>query len=145
MLPFIFLLFLFVSSSYEFYQELHKYGSEEVIPNFKVYINITSYFIRELISLEFGLNFLYETYNLKEKYSFKIGQVPAPTFYDPTSWDNLPLVNNKNVTCNSDSFCNFFWEEIKKTGNNYIYILPLEPYDDYYSTNGRKIKISMIE
>ena len=142
---FIFLLFLLVSSSYELYQELHKYGSEEVIPNTKVYINITSYSIGELISLQFGLNFIYEGYNQKEKYSFKIGQVPASTFYDPISWDKLPLVHNKNVTCDSDNFCNYVWEEIKKTGNNYIYILPLEPYDGYYSTRGRKIKISMIE
>ena len=55
------------------------------------------------------------------------------------------MVHNKIVTCNSDSFCNFVWEKIKKTGNNYIYILLLETYDGYYSTNGRKIKISMIE
>ena len=61
-----------------------------------------------------GFTFLYDTYNLKEKYSFKIGQVPASTFYDTISWDELPLVNNKNVTCNIDSFCNFVWEEKKK-------------------------------
>lgn len=145
MSTFIFLFFFLVSSSCELYQELHKYGSVEVKPNTKVYINITSYSIGELISLEFGLNFIYETLVDKGKYSFKIGQVPASTFYDPTTWDNLPLVQNKNVTCDRDSFCNFVWEEIKKTGNNYIYILALEPYDGYYSTSGRKIKISMIE
>ena len=134
----IFLLIFLISSSYEAYEKLPKYDSVEVIPDTKVYIDIASYNIGELISLEIGLDFIHGSSFDKEAYSHKIGQVAASTYYDPDSWKNLPNVKNSNVTCDNIDYCIFKWEEIKSAGNNFIYITTPVPFKHYYSDYRKK-------
>ena len=74
-----------------------------------------------------------------------MGQVYALTYYEPTTWKNLPYVHNSSVTCDSNNYCIFRWEEIKSSGNNFIFISTPAPFDTYYSNFNKKIKISMIE
>ena len=146
MLLLIFLLILFLSFTYEAYEKLPQYDSINVIPDTKVYIDMSSFNNGSLISIEIGLDFIHSpSYTYKHTYTYKIGQVAASTFYDPIAWNNLPYVNNSNVTCDSSEYCIFRWEEIKSSGNNFIYILPPAPYNSYYSLYSKKIKISMIK
>ena len=77
----------------------------------------------------------------KEKYCFYIGQVPAASYNDSNYWNNLTYVENRNVTCNNGN-CTFTWKEIKQSENNYIFIVPPSPFEEFYSKYGRKIKIS---
>ena len=72
---------------------------------------------------------------------FYIQHVGASTHYDGTAWANLPLMTNKNVSCDSDDDCTFSWDEIKQEGKNYIYISVPEPYSGFYSFWDEKIKI----
>ena len=142
----IYLLLFLISSSFESYQELPKFGSVEALPDSKVYINISSYSIGELIFLEFGVDYsTYYSFDKNYRYDMKIGQVSASNHYDQKEWNSLTSFTNENRTCNSRKYCIFTWEEIKQKGNNFIYILPSEPYSGYYSNDGKKIKISMIE
>ena len=146
MLRFIFFFFLLISSSYQAYQEIEKYDSVEVIPDTKVYIDISSFNVGDLISIELGMELHYiGSPENKQFYIHKVGQVSSSTYFDSNAWNNLPSVKNSNVTCDIKDYCIFRWEEIKQIGNNFVYILPLTPFSDFYSKHGQKIKISMIE
>ena len=52
-------------------------------------------------------------------------------------------IYNKNVSCSGyfDDHCTFKWKEIKKEGNNYIFIILPAPYKGYYSSDNNKIRI----
>lgn len=122
------------------YKKLSKYSSVSVIPDTKVYLDISSFETGELISLEFKMDLFFG--DDRKSYKFQIDQVPASTYYDYKYWNNLRTVVNKNVTESSGGVCIFKWEEIKKSGNTYIYINVPAPFDDFYSFWGNKIKIT---
>ena len=87
MLRFIFFFFLLISSSYQAYQEIEKYDSVEVIPDTKVYIDISSFDTGELISIEIGLDFYDVRSSVnKDLYKHKVGQVSSSTYYDANGW-----------------------------------------------------------
>ena len=125
------------------YKELSKHGSVKVAPNTKVYLDISTFPVGELISFDIDMDLFYGSLSDRESYEFFIEQVPANTYYDPYYWDLTILhkVINKNVSCSGDD-CTFKWEEIKEEGKNFIYIYPPPPYDNFYTFWGEKIKIT---
>ena len=124
------------------YKELSKHGSVNVAPKTKVYLDISSFPVGELISFEIDMDLFFGDYLCKERYEFYIEQVPATTYYDAFYWNlnNLRKVVNKNVTC-SGGDCTFSLEEIKEEDKNFIYIYPPAPFVDFYTMWGNKIKI----
>ena len=125
------------------YKELSKHGSVKVAPETKVYLDISTFPVGELISFDIDMDLFHGLPSSQESYEFFIEQVPATTYYDPHYWDLTVLrkVINKNVSCSSGD-CTFKWEEIKAEGKKFIYIYPPTPYDDFYSFWGEKIKIT---
>ena len=78
----------------------------------------------------------------RESYSFKIRQTSSSTYDDTRVWESLPTITSKNVNCDFTKVYTFKWTEKKKTGSNYLYIIPLAPYREYYSFESKKIKVS---
>ena len=142
MLSYIFIIILLISSSYEDYEKISKYSSVKVKPDTKVYLDISSYKEYELISLSFGMDVFFGSSSNKEVYSYYIGQVSSPYYYDTASWDNLSLVTNRNVSCSWGDYCTFKWDEIKQPGKNFIFIIPPTPFSDFYTFWGNYIKIT---
>ena len=139
------LLFLF-SSAFCSFKELKKFGSAEIIPDTKVYLDITSFNTGDVISFEFKMDLFFAHYEEQERYIFQIGQVFASSYADYSCWENLPNVTNRNVSKDgdfSDDYI-FSWDEIKQEGKNYIFIICPEPFDDFYTFWGNKIKIKNI-
>ncbi len=122
------------------YKKLSKYSSVSVKPDTQVYLDLKSFKTGDLISLEIKMDLFFG--GSTSSYEFQIDQVPATTYYDQDYWDGLRTVVNKNVTCSRRETCKFSWEEIKREGNNYIYIIVPAPFSDFYSFWGNKIKIS---
>ena len=135
---FILLILSLLSLSSEF-EKLSKYSSLNVAPNTKVYLDLSSFKEGDLISLEIKMDLFFGSN--RNSYEFYIDQVPASTYYDTYYWNSLRKVKNSNVTCDSGRYCIFTWQEIKKEGNNYIYINPPAPFSDFYTFWGNKIKI----
>ena len=136
------LLFFLIAIVLCDYKKLSKYSSVSVEPDTKVYLDISSFKTGELISLEFKMDLFFGDYDDRKSYKFQIDQVPASTYYDYQYWNNLRTVVNKNVTESRSRVYIFKWEEIKKSGNTYIYINVPAPFDDFYSFWGNKIKIT---
>lgn len=132
---------LFLKALSENYQKLSKHSSVKVIPNTKVYFDISSFNTGDLISFEIILD-LFHGGGSRDSYTFQIDQVEANSYYDSNYWNNLRTVVNKNVSCdNFDDKCTFTWDEVKQEGKKYIYIIPPAPYDNFYTFWGNKIKI----
>ena len=130
-----------IISCYQFI-ELPKYDYINVKPNSYVYLDISSFEIGQSIYLEFSMD-LFFMKGPKDSYTFQIDQVPAKTADDYNYWKNLPTVINRNATTYSNiaSNYNYSWVEIKKEGMNYIYIIPSEPFDTFYTFWNNKILI----
>ena len=140
MSPIIIILLSFISIACE-YKKLAKYSFVRVAPDTKVYLDISSFEIGELITFEIKMDLFFGSSDCESSYEFYIGQVPAKDYYDSFYWNSLPNVTSRNVTC-SHHVCIFTWDEIKKSGNNYIFIIPPTPFDSFYSFWENKIKIS---
>ena len=136
---FILLILSLLSLCFCQYQRLKKHSSVKVIPDTKVYLDIKDFEIGDLISFEIELDLFYGSET--SFYEFYIDQVPASSYYDSTYWNNLRRVKNTDVSCNIRRDCTFKWEETKKEGNTYIYIIPPAPFWGFYSLWGNKIKI----
>ena len=136
---FILLILSLLSLCFCQYQQLKKHSSVKVIPDTKVYLDIKDFEIGDLISFEIEMDLFYGSET--SFYEFYIDQVPASTYYDSTYWNNLRRVKNTDVSCNSRRDFTFKWEETKKEGNTYIYIIPPAPFWGFYSLWGNKIKI----
>ena len=132
------LIILIQSASYK---ELKKHGSVEVPPETKVYFDIRKFDVGKLLEFEITMDLFHG--GDRTKYEFYIEQVPATSYYDSHYWDtnNLRKVINKNVSCDSDDECTFSWEEIKEEGKNYIYIIPLAPFSNFYTFWDKEIEI----
>lgn len=137
---FLILFFIFISYV-QGYTKLSKYSSVSVKPYEKVYLDISGFKTGELISLEFRMDLFFASSSEQSKYKLQIDQVAASNYYDSYYWENLRPVTNGNVTKLSSDDYIFTWEEIKKEGKNYIFIIPSEPFSDFYSFWGNKIKI----
>ena len=107
------------------YTQLKKHSSVKVSPGAKVYLDLSSFNTGELISFEIEMDLLFG--GKSTVYEFHIDQVPASSYYDPNYWNTLRKVRNGNSSCDDDGECLFEWEEIKKEGNTYIYIIALAP------------------
>lgn len=121
------------------YEKLSKYSSVKVKPDTNVYLDLSSFNVGELITLEIRMDLFFG--DTRSYYTFSIDQVPASNYYETSYWNNLRTVKNSNVTCSSSEYCTFTWEEIKKQGNNYIFIKTPAPFSNFYSFWGNKIKI----
>ena len=121
------------------YQELSKYGSLSVIPDSKVFLNLTSFKIGELITFEISMD-LFLSHENRNSYTFQIEQVDARTCCFNQYWNNLRTVINNNVTGSSSKKI-FKWEEIKQEGKKFIYIILPEPFESFYSFFREEIKI----
>ncbi len=137
----LFYFLLGIMSCFQF-QELPRYDTIEVIPNTKVYLDISSFDVGQSIYLEFTLD-LFFSKESKDSYTFQIAQVNTKYKDDYTYWSKLPNVTTKNVTSNSKDYT-FSWVEIKKEGMNYIFINPPEPFTKYYTFWRNKIIIKNI-
>jgi hypothetical protein len=110
----IFFLLIAVSCNY---QELSKYGSLSVIPDSKVFLNLTSFKIGELITFEISMD-LFLSHENTNSYIFQIiEQVDSPNCCFNQYWNNLRKVINNNVTGSSSNRI-FKWEEIKQEEKN---------------------------
>jgi hypothetical protein len=136
---FILLILSLLSLGFCEYKKLSKYSSVKVAPKVNVYLDLSSFKTGDLISLEIGMDLFFGG-NTKT-YEFYIDQVPASSYYDSKYWNSLRKVKNSNVTCSRGDYCTFTWEEIKKEESTYIYIIPPEPFSDFYTFWGYKIKI----
>ena len=117
-MKFILLILSLFSFSLCQYTQLKKHSSVKVKPGTKVYLDLSSFEIGELISFEIEMDLFFGG-NTKA-YEFFIDQVPASSYYDPNYWNTLRKVRNGNSSCDDDGECLFEWEEIKKEGNTYI-------------------------
>ena len=126
------------------YKKLSKHSSVKVPPETKVYFDISSFEIGDLIPLEIKMDLFFGDSSSRSSYSFYIEQVPATSYYDPYYWDldKLRYVTNKNVSCGNHDVCTFTWEEIKEEGKNFIFIYPPAPFDNFYTFWDEKIKIT---
>ena len=136
-------MFLFITIIYSFllqfslnYTQLKKHSSVKVMPNEKVYFDLSSFEVGDLITIEITMDLFWG--GDRNKYTYQIDQVPATSYYD-SYWNTLRKVTNRNVSCDDDD-CTFTWEEIKREGSTYIYIIPLAPYSNFINHN-EKIKI----
>ena len=120
-MKFILLILSLFSFSLCQYTQLKKHSSVKVKPGTKVYLDLSSFEIGELISFEIEMDLFFGG-NTKA-YEFFIDQVPASSYYDPNYWNTLRKVRNGNASCDDSRDCIFEWEEIKKEGNTYIYII----------------------
>ena len=121
--------------------QIKKHSSVKVPPETKVYFDIRKFDVGELLEFEITMDLFFSTD--QSKYEFYIEQVPANNYYDSYYWDkdNLRYVTNKNVSCEIGGECTFSWEEIKQAGKNYIYIIPTEPYPNFYTSYYKEIEI----
>jgi hypothetical protein len=69
------------------YTQLKKHSSVKVKPGTKVYLDLSSFEIGELISFEIEMDLFFGG-NTKA-YEFFIDQVPASSYYDPNYWNTL--------------------------------------------------------
>lgn len=111
------------------YKELKKHSSVKVNPDEKVYFNIQDFSVGELIEFEIEMDLFFG--GDRTKYTFQLDQVSANNYYDAISWENLRTISATDVSCDDDDYCTFRWEEIKKEGYNYIYMIPSIPYSSF--------------
>ena len=119
--------------------ELPWHGSLEVIPDTFVYYDISSYSPGDTITFNITMKY-FGSFSRRDCYNFQIDQVPTKDPHDSYYRKNLRRVSNKNVSY-SGHFGTFTWNEIKQSGNHYIFIILPAPYFDFYSFWKYKIKI----
>ena len=132
----IFMIFLLYDALCE-YKELPRHGSIEVGSNIYVYLDLSEFDVGDTISIQLGMDLFFA--DKRDTYSFQIDQVPATNYDDLSYWNKLRKVTNGNYT-NSGYYYTFTWEEIKREGNNYIFIICPAPYFSFDSFK-RKIII----
>ena len=130
MFSLILILSLFILTPCEYYKKLAKYDSVNVAPNTHVYLDISSFKTGDTITIEIDMDVFFGDDKNKKQYDFQIDQVSASSYSDYNSWKYLRPVNNSNVSC-SGWDCAFTWNEIKRAGSNYIFIIPPSPFSDY--------------
>ena len=126
-------------------KELKKYSSLEVIPDEKIYLDISTFNDNEEVYFEITMNLFLESGQEKEEYAFCLEQVPFATLSDPSYWDNLPQVIANYKEKKSDDIT-FKYDVTKQPGSTYIYIKLSEPFEGYYNINPDfKIKIKNVK
>jgi hypothetical protein len=128
-LSYIFIFFL-LSSVFCGYKKLSKYGSAKVVPDTKVYLDLSKFNDGDCISFEIKMDLFFD-HGDRSTYRFQIDQVPANNYYESYYWDNLRTVDNRNYTVSGSYDYKFTWDEIKRPGNNYIFIILPTPFDNY--------------
>ena len=78
----VFIFFLLSNIYCYIYIELPKYGSIEVYPNTRVYLDLSSFETDEHISFEIAMNYGSSSYYERNQYSFQIEQVSVSTYSD---------------------------------------------------------------
>ena len=121
-------------------KELKKYSSMKVIPETKIYLDISSFKDGATISLEFTMDLFFASDQEREEYTFNLEQVSFTSHPSATYWDTMREVTAKDKEIHSDDYT-FKWDEIKQPGSTYIYIKTPAPFSDYYSYWGYKIKV----
>ena len=142
MLPLIVLSIIYVLTLAQDYKKLYTYSSVKVIPDTRVYLDISSYDTGELIQLQLSMDLFFGDSSNRKSYTFQIGQVSTSYYADSYSWKNLPNVTNRNVSCTTSEYCYFKWNETKQYGKKYIFIIPPTPFPKFYNFWGNYIKVS---
>ena len=147
MIPFTIIILILSSckNNDSLFQKLSWHSSLEVLPETRVYYDISSYNEGDLISFKIYMDY-FGSFSQKGIYRFKIDQVPTSNQFDEEYWKNLRSVTNKNVSYSGhfQDFCTFSWDETKKKGNNFIFIYLPTPFQDFNSFWKRKIKIENV-
>ena len=142
MVRIILMIYLICLIQCDSYKELGKHSSVKVSSgNIKIYFDLSPFEAGELLQFEITMDLFFGSD--KSKYGFYIKQVEANNYYDSDSWASTlsNKVINKNVSCDDDGDCTFSWDEIKEEGKNYIYINLPEPFNGFFTTWDKKIKI----
>ena len=135
--------FLFCVISCLKFQELPKYDTISVIPGTRVYLDISSFEVGQSIYLDFTMDLFFYSKESRDSYTFQIDQVPTKYEDDYIYWGNLPYVTTKNVSSITKDYT-YTWVEIKKKDMNYIFIIPPEPFDRFYTFWKNKIIITNV-
>ena len=135
--------FLFCLISCIKFQELPKYDTISVIPDTRVYLDISSFEVGQSIYLDFKMDLFFYSKESRDSYTFQIDQVPTKYEDDYFYWGNLPYVTTKNVSSITKDYT-YTWVEIKKKDMNYIFIIPPEPFDRFYTFWKNKIIITNV-
>ena len=142
MVRIILMIYLICLIQCDSYKELGKHSSVKVSSgNIKIYFDLSPFEAGELLQFEITMDLFFGSD--KSKYGFYIKQVEANNYYDSDSWASTlsNKVINRNVSCDDDGDCTFSWDEIKEEGKNYIYINLPEPFNGFFTTWDKKIKI----
>ena len=127
------------------FEELPKYDTIKIIPDTRVYLDISSFEVGRSIYIEFTMDLFFSKLS-KDSYTLQIGQVPSRFEDDYKYWSNLPNVTTKMIpnAKYASSYYTYTWVEMKKPGMKYIYIIPPEPYEKFYTFWKNKITITNI-
>ena len=107
----ILLILSLLSLSFCGFKELPKNGEVRVIPDTNVYLDLSSFKVGDLITINITIDLYFA--NSKDTYSFYIDQVPALSWNNSGYWGNLTKVRYIDEYHESGD-CHFKWEEKKK-------------------------------
>ena len=107
----ILLILSLLSSSFCGFRELPKNGQIRVIPDTEVYLDLSSFKVGDLITINITINLFFA--KSRDTYSFYIDQVPASSWDNYSYWTNLTKVKYIDESSVSGN-CKFKWEEKKR-------------------------------
>ena len=113
----ILLILSLLSSSFCSFRELPKNGQIRVIPDTEVYLDLSSFKVGDLITINITINLFFA--KSRDTYSFYIDQVPASSWDNYDYWTNLTKVKYIDESSVSGDR-KFKWEE-KKKGRKQLY------------------------
>ena len=128
----ILLILSLLSSSFCDFKELPKYGEIKVIPDTKVYLDLSSFKIGDSISIDIKIDLYFS--ESKYEYSFDINQVPASSWNNSEFWRYLKEVTKKDMECELGN-CILNWKE-KKKREAIIFLLFLLPHIQNFINHG---------
>ena len=139
-LIFFLLLHLFFCQTIK---ELRKYDSINVIPNTKIYLDLSNFNDNEEVCFEITMDLYYDIVLDRREYTFYLEQVSFKTHPSSSYWDTLPPVIAKYKEEYFDEVT-FKYDVIKQPGSTYIYLRTPAPFRDYYNIWDNRIKIENV-
>ncbi len=121
-------------------KELKKYDSLKVIPDTKIYLDVSTFNDYEQVCFEITMDLFFASDQERQEYKFYLEQVSFTTHPSPSYWDKLPQVVATDKEGYDDDIT-FKYDVVKQPGSTYIYIKTPEPFEDYYNFWEKKIKI----
>ena len=111
--------------------ELRKYDSINVIPDTKIYLDLSNFNDNEAICFEITMDLFHDSVLGRKEYTFYLEQASFTTQPSPFYWDILPPVVAKYKEEYYDEVT-FKYDVTKQPGSTYIYLRTPAPFEDYY-------------